>query len=89
MYCINNVQQCGCELTTFRRYTFCSKPTSVTLCVLYLHCRVQAMAMQEEKLQRKREAGELAREVREQKLDDERAEQVVSLQVCMLHTLYY
>lgn len=61
----------------------------LTLCVLYLHCRVQAMAMQEEKLQRKREAGELAREVREQKLADERAEQVVSLQVCMLHTLYY
>jgi len=61
----------------------------LTLCVLYLHCRVQAMAMQEEKLQRKRKAGELAREVREQKLADERAEQVVSLQVCMLHTLYY
>ena len=62
------------------------KPTTVTLYMLCLHCRVKAMAIQEERLQRVREAGELAREVREQKLADQRAEQVLSLQVHILHT---
>ena len=39
------------------------------------------MAIWEEELQKKRKAGEIARQAWEQKLTDERAKQVTSLQV--------
>ena len=41
------------------------------------------MVRREEVLQKKREAGEIARQAWEQQLTDRRAKQVISLQVCV------
>ena len=50
-------------------------------CSMSLLLRAQAMLIWEEELQKKRKAGEIARQAWEQKLTDKRATQVISLQV--------